>query len=129
MGKDTFVHMPVADGDCNVCHGEAPGHGGNPDKYRFGEIKAPGDLCFECHDRFKTRKFIHEPVKEGECTACHSPHGSPYKFQLVESESNLCFNCHDNEIISGKFIHGPADAGGCKACHDPHTADYEKNLK
>ena len=129
IGKDTFVHMPVTDGDCITCHGDVPEHGNNPDKYPYGDIKEPDDTCFECHDTFESRKFIHEPVQDGECTACHSSHGSPYKFHLLEGGRDLCFMCHDDGIISEKFIHGPAEAGVCIACHDPHSADYEKNLR
>lgn len=129
IGKEKFVHGPVAAGECTVCHGESLGHKNNPKKYKFGTIKGIDKICFTCHDRFKPKKFIHDPVEQGECTACHNPHGSSYKFQLVAEGAILCFNCHDEELVSGKFVHGPAAVGGCIACHEPHTADYEKNLK
>jgi DmsE family decaheme c-type cytochrome len=129
MDKDAFLHKPLAEGKCSECHGQSPKHKEKPETFKFGDILEPDKLCFSCHEQFDIKKFTHNPVEEGECTACHSPHGSPYKFHLLEFGGELCFTCHDEEIISNKFVHGPADAGGCIACHDPHVADYEKNLK
>jgi predicted CXXCH cytochrome family protein len=129
MGKNKFVHGPVAAGECTVCHGKMPKHGESPKRNKFGAVKDIENLCYSCHEHFKPRKFTHNPVEEGECTACHNPHGSPNKFQLISQGGELCFNCHDEEIASGKYVHGPVAVGGCIACHDPHTADYEKNLR
>lgn len=129
MGKDAFLHRPLEDGDCAVCHGDSAKHRDNPRKYKFGAIKEPSKLCFSCHEAFPGKQFTHTPVQEGECTVCHSPHGSPYKFQLLASGGDLCFTCHDKQLVAENFVHGPAAAGGCTACHDPHTADHEFNLK
>lgn len=129
MGKDKFVHGPVVAGECTVCHGNVTEHKDNPEKHKFGLIKEIDKTCYTCHGTFKPKKFLHNPVEMGECTACHSPHGSSYKFQLIAEGGDLCFNCHDKELVSGKYVHGPAAVGGCIACHDPHAADYEKNLK
>lgn len=129
INKQKFVHGPVVVGECTVCHGKSPKHKDKPKRYEFKEIKNLEKICYSCHDQFKPKKFIHNPVKEGECIACHNPHGSSYKFQLLEQGGALCFNCHDNEIVSKKYVHGPAVVGGCVACHEPHTADYENNLR
>ncbi len=129
MGKEKFVHGPVAAGECTVCHGESLKHKDKPAMYKFVKIENVIKACYTCHDKFKPKKFIHNPVEEGECTACHSPHGSPYRFQLLAKGGALCFNCHDEELVKGKFVHGPAAVGGCVTCHDPHTADYTKNLR
>lgn len=129
MGKDKFVHGPVATGACFSCHGEAPRHETSPKSYKFGKIKDLDKRCFACHDQFAARKFIHKPVEDRDCSACHDPHGSPYRFQLLSEKSALCFRCHDKNIVKGNFVHGPVAVGGCIACHEPHTADYEKNLK
>jgi predicted CXXCH cytochrome family protein len=129
INKFKFVHGPVAAGECTVCHGESKRHAENPRRYKFGAVKDLDKVCFKCHDKFKPKKFVHNPVQEGECTVCHSPHGSEFKFQLVAQGGELCFNCHDEELIGEKYVHGPAAVGGCVACHEPHTANYEKNLK
>ncbi len=129
MGTEKFVHGPVAAGECAVCHGESSKHKDKPDKYKFKPVENVAALCYECHEKFQARKFTHLPVEEGECVACHNPHGSANKFQLTAKGGELCFECHDEEIVQGKFVHGPAAVGGCVACHEPHTSDYEKNLR
>lgn len=129
MDKDKYVHGPVSQGECEFCHGKSPKHKDKPEKYKFKTIQEVSSLCYECHDPFPAKKTVHVPVEDGECTACHSPHGSPYKFQLLSKGGDLCFTCHDDELVSGAFVHGPAAVGGCIACHDPHTADFSNNLR
>lgn len=129
MKEVKYVHGPVAADECIICHGESPQHADNPKKHKFAEISNIQAKCFECHDPFPQKKLTHSPVEEGECLACHSPHGSQFKFQLLKKSGDLCFECHDEELVADKFVHGPAAVGGCVACHDPHTADYEKNLR
>lgn len=129
IGKDAFVHGPIAAGECAVCHGASPKHEKNPGKNKFKRIEDMETLCFSCHEQFEPKKFIHNPVENGECTSCHDPHGSPNKFQLLKKGGELCFECHENEIVGGKYVHGPAAVGGCIACHEPHTSDHEKNLR
>ena len=129
IGTEKFIHGPVAEGKCSVCHGESPKHKDSPEKFKFGVKDDLATICYSCHEKFKATNFVHSPVEEGECIACHSPHGSQYKFQLLAKGGELCFNCHDEDLVAGEFVHGPAAVGGCVACHDPHTADYAKNLK
>lgn len=129
MGKDKFVHGPAAVGDCIVCHkGDADKHKLSPAKNKFASIKDVGQLCYKCHDKVDTKKGVHKPVKEGQCTKCHDAHQSPYKYQLRGDGQNLCFMCHDKKIADGKFVHGPMAVGGCLACHNPHQTDFPKLL-
>jgi predicted CXXCH cytochrome family protein len=128
IDKQKFVHGPVAAGECTVCHGKSPEHKNDPEKFKFESIIEVSEVCYGCHEKFPAKKVTHMPVADGECTACHSPHGSPYKFQLLSKGGDLCFMCHDETLVAGKYVHGPAAVGGCIACHEPHTADYEKNL-
>lgn len=121
MGKDKFVHGPVAVGNCTTCH-QAEG------KHKFTAIKNAGLYCYKCHDRLDTKKAPHKPVREGNCTQCHNPHQSPYKYQLRAERTALCFICHDSKIMAGKYIHGPVAVGGCTMCHNPHQADFPKLL-
>lgn len=129
MGKDKFVHGPVAAGECEACHGSAPGHALDPGAHKFPKPRKTPEICFECHDPFPKKQFAHGPYEEGECTACHSPHGSPNKYQLVAKGSALCLTCHDEALVGGAFVHGPVAVGSCTACHDPHTASYARNLR
>lgn len=129
LTKVKYGHGPVEAEECAECHGTSKGHASNPKKNKFAAIKNVSAKCYGCHDKFPPKKYTHAPVADGECIACHNPHGSDNKFLLAEKGSKLCFNCHDDEIIKGKFVHGPAAVGGCIACHEPHTSDYEKNLR
>jgi predicted CXXCH cytochrome family protein len=117
MGKDTFVHGPVAVGNCAACH-RATG------KHRFAPIKRVSDFCYKCHDLLNTKSSVHTPVKNGNCTLCHDPHQSSHKYQLRADVTKICFNCHDKKIASGKYVHGPVSVGGCIMCHNPHQSDF-----
>lgn len=121
MGKDKFVHGPVAVGECTSCHKQKK-------KHVFAPITKVGKLCYECHEELHKQKSVHSPVKAGECTKCHDPHQSPFKFQLRASGGELCFLCHDRAILDGKFVHGPAAVGSCTACHSPHQSVNAKLL-
>ena len=129
VNKVKFVHGPVAAGECATCHGASEKHATNPKRYKFKKIEDLSKKCYDCHDKFKPKKFVHAPVKDGECAACHNPHGSNYKFQLLSKGGEMCFTCHDDAIVGGKFVHGPAAVGGCVACHEPHSSDYAKSLR
>ncbi|HWR59810.1 MAG TPA: cytochrome c3 family protein [Thermodesulfovibrionales bacterium] len=121
MGKQKFVHGPVAVGDCKTCHVPT-------DKHKFAPIKNVGQLCYKCHEKVDTKKGVHKPVKEGNCTKCHDAHETAYKFQLRADGRNLCFICHDKKVAEGKFVHGPVAVGGCSMCHNPHQTDFPKLL-
>ena len=121
MGKDKFVHGPMAGGECDACHKQTG-------KHKFEPINDVGGLCEQCHEKLTTQKVVHPPVKQGQCTMCHSPHQSPYKFQLRASGSDLCFLCHDKAMVSGKFVHGPVAEGGCSTCHATHQSEFPKLL-
>jgi len=121
MGKDKFVHGPVAVGDCASCHVATAAH-------KFVKITKSSEVCYKCHDKVDTKKGVHKPVKEGNCSQCHDPHQSGYKFQLRAEGSNLCFVCHDRKIATGSFVHGPVAVGGCSSCHNPHQTDFPSML-
>ena len=98
--KKTFLHGPVAQGQCSVCHDP---HGSKFDKLLKGtypeSIYASYDpevygLCFSCHDQELLTKesgkatdfrngsqnlhYLHAaiPRKGRTCRACHQPHSS-----------------------------------------------------
>lgn len=121
MGKDKFVHGPIAAGDCTFCH--VP-----EGKHKFKRIADVGKLCTECHEKLTTKQVVHAPVKEGKCTGCHDAHQSPNKFQLRAAGADLCFRCHNRSIVGGKFVHGPVAVGSCSTCHAMHQSDFPKLL-
>ena len=68
-------------------------------------------------------------MKEGECIACHRPHGGSGRFLLdvSEDQTELCLGCHDAAQFKQKVMHGPVAVGSCTKCHDAHESS-EKAL-
>ena len=79
MGKDKFVHGPVAAGDCSFCHKQD-----KKDQHVFQPINNVEALCYECHEKLSAGSLVHKPVAEGKCTGCHDPHQSANLFQLKD---------------------------------------------
>lgn len=121
MGKEKYLHGPMAVGECTSCHKKIRQH-------KFEPIADVGKLCDECHEKLTRMKVVHAPVKQGKCTTCHDPHQSPYKFQLRAAGSDLCFLCHNKSIAGGKSVHGPVAVGSCSTCHTMHQSNFPKLL-
>ena len=62
----------------------------------------------------------HDPVRDGECKACH-PQGVGRSSPVTEAR--LCNTCHDPKT-GYKRLHGPLGAGQCSICHDPHGSAF-----
>jgi len=79
----------------------------------------------ECHARVGGTENFHEPVKEGDCSACHKPINPvhPLKggksFALTAKDEALCYQCHDR-LGKKKVVHPPIKDGECAFCHKPH---------
>jgi predicted CXXCH cytochrome family protein len=111
-----FMHGPVAQHKCEACHSYV-----EPREHQFASINV-AELCATCHP-LSHRTVVHEPVRTGNCTGCHDPHGSPHRMMLVDDPTKgLCLNCHKPEQPAKKFEHGPYAAGGCILCHQPHSS-------
>jgi predicted CXXCH cytochrome family protein len=137
-------------------------------------LKARADaVCLTCHDKpikgtdghtiadmrpSLGGKFLHGPVKAGECSACHDVHGSPNDGLLKQTfpktfytsfdvkDYALCFSCHEKELVltdktmnltnfrDGEknlhFVHVNRDEKGrtCKTCHAVHGSDLPKHM-
>ena len=93
---------------------------------------ARGKLCLECHDKFKDKlnnKFVHTPVKTGECSECHNPHTSAHGKLLFADASKICSKCHEGIIpAKAKSVHKVVAEGNCAKCHDPHASNNKANL-
>ncbi len=132
------------------------------------------ELCLKCHNRVRrtARGFVlnmkrwlkenpehHGPILMGDCSACHSPHGSdewrmlrkafpsklytPFKVEKYA----LCFDCHDEELVlekntssstgfrNGKtnlhYIHvnDPEKGRRCVVCHNIHATKGPKHVR
>ncbi len=126
------THAPVEE-DCSTCHDP------HSSDTRFQLVSPPKELCASCHrdvspdvyDAIDTAKFKHEPVAKGECTKCHTPHGSDVVSLLKGKGINLCGTCHQDlgdEIAESKYLHGPVKTGSCTECHNVHGSQFSRLL-
>jgi predicted CXXCH cytochrome family protein len=79
--------------------------------------------CYECHDKSKEvfgTGSPHQPVADGDCSACHADHGAENKLVLSKEVPELCWDCHDE--MNGAQKHDPVASGNCLDCHSIHTA-------
>jgi predicted CXXCH cytochrome family protein len=154
---------------CLNCH--TP-HGGQLAKLMKTE---PIKACLACHDKkievakdhiIPTMAAVldpttdkHGPIREGDCSGCHLPHGGPnakllakpyddafyQSFEIAKYE--LCFSCHDKELVlkektpnltkfrNGEqnlhFLHVNKEKKGrnCRACHSTHTSTQPVHLR
>jgi predicted CXXCH cytochrome family protein len=76
------THGPYEAGACDTCHERASAS--NPGK----ALKVTNDLCFDCHDDFKTGSAVKlekskHPAGTTACTKCHNPHNSKKRKLLM----------------------------------------------
>ena len=78
----------------------------------------------ECHPTVVKHKYLHGPLKIGQCTVCHLPlPGTDHKFKLVATEETLCMTCHKRVGTKGYIQHDPVAKGKCMGCHDAHGSE------
>ena len=94
MGKDKYVHGPVASGDCRFCHKAE-----KPDRHEFKPIKDVAALCYACHDKLHLGPVVHKPVKDGNCTGCHNPHQSGHNLQLRGGGRTSALSATTNQLL------------------------------
>jgi predicted CXXCH cytochrome family protein len=132
LAELTNVHAPLEEGECESCHQQVQEQHPATEGVSFELVEPGAKLCYQCHDSYSRNLEIHAPVRGGQCTACHNPHGSKTgKFLLgVDHDlTSVCASCHEGEAFSGEFKHGPSASGACSECHDPHGANSAALLK
>ncbi len=98
------------------------------------KLKEPDQrkICVACHgdfDQTLKKRFVHAPVKNGECSDCHNPHVSSHSKLLSEDTRQICASCHDGVVPrNAKSVHKVVGDGQCQKCHDPHASDNAANL-
>ena len=163
QGKGSEVHGPFQkDAKCYLCHNA---HVSDHENLLMDKEEK---LCFTCHNkkikkagrtvkniekRVYKAKFVHEPVKEDGCSACHEAHTPDNYFLLsaafpsgsygdgkAESFAH-CFDCHDEALMTKKetvtdtnfrngnenlhYLHVNREkARNCTTCHDIHGSKY-----
>jgi len=131
-------------------------------------------VCLKCHNQpianeqgrvisnmeptLTKSKYLHGPVRSGNCSGCHEPHGSDEKMLLKGAFSQsfyasfdvknfeLCFKCHTEEMVktpkteemtsfrNGRlnlhYIHVNRSTKGrtCRTCHVIHGSDNPKHM-
>lgn len=134
-------------------------------------VREGAELCYTCHGQdepgrsdalpnirgeIEGKEHVHGPVAEGECAACHDPHGSNHAGLLSgpfpktfyapyqPDEYDFCFQCHDKELLTAQpvneqtgfrngadnlhYRHVARKQKGrtCLACHSVHASDGQK---
>ncbi len=116
---DFTQHQPYAEKNCAACH----------DAQAMNRLVAPGEqLCFQCHDLGKAKRYVHGPIAGGGCLVCHDPHRSQYRHLLVSDSVGFCLRCHDRAALRPVEGHA-AEAGQCTDCHDAHMSDQRYLLR
>jgi predicted CXXCH cytochrome family protein len=155
-------------GGCMTCH--TP----HASPVSAGLRDDPLTLCRSCHEReittaegetiagfahqVEARMFLHGPVRQRDCGACHNSHGSDH-FRLLVGEYSpefyakfdldnfqLCFSCHPqrgmlterttqltgfrNGDLNLHYVHvnRPEKGRTCRACHATHGSDRPKHM-
>ena len=117
---------PPMTGNCRNCHPRA-----NAGNYRAIDQGRKSCQTASCHPRIGRKKFLHGPLKKGECLACHNPHGTSSPAFTSKPRQELCFSCHTGlgQEFDRKVVHFPVKKGECLSCHDPHESDQRFHLK
>jgi predicted CXXCH cytochrome family protein len=131
--------------------------------------------CLSCHDKpiqkpgdgvvqsvaelAKPDVFKHGPIRDGNCSGCHTLHGGPLPRLLAKPYTEafyqafsvdayaLCFSCHDKQLVLAKdtegltrfrngnqnlhFLHvdKPERGRSCYACHMTHASTHPSHIR
>lgn len=145
-GSMTDPHAPMAQYQCESCHGPLGEHGKK--RLRKGESREPmihfarqeavpimekNAICSSCHRQRDQRHWpgsTHE-VNDVACTDCHQLHIKEDPISLKRMQVQVCGSCHQAERMASKrFSTHPLEYGqmGCTDCHNPHGSTGEKLL-
>jgi predicted CXXCH cytochrome family protein len=80
----SFVHGPVAVGQCLLCHNQ------HKSKIKHLLIAPEPELCYQCHDK-NTIELIaaHSPEQLSSCTNCHNAHASSNRALLKDNSFQI----------------------------------------
>lgn len=143
-----YAHGPYAAQQCYQCH--STGSSATFRSFSSGGGKSSGapasqnvssrlvlpikELCIDCHTgksvnaAFNRGLWVHGPVSEGICIACHGPHASPHPYMLHKGSSReMCSSCHTAGFIIMTEDHKKDEE--CTSCHNPHVGKNRFLLK
>ena len=144
-----YAHGPYGAGSCESCHlGAAKSASGQLSSSATVVsprlVQRKTELCVGCHsDQHSPREdpgatWLHGPVANGECTACHSPHQSARPYLLLQDNGPaLCGQCHSAEDLQRTALHAANPTAECTGCHNAHAgrdrfllkADYDERSR
>ncbi len=87
--------------------------------------------CLSCHAKVldpPPGQVLHQAVKDGNCTACHSAHQSVRPALLHPTAEQMCLPCHKPE----KFLterHPKVQRVDCTLCHRGHSSPQPTLLR
>ena len=87
--------------------------------------------CLTCHANVKTAKpgqTLHAAVANGECIACHAPHGSRREHLVRPGAERICLQCHDLDEID-EAAHRNVVRVDCLICHSGHASERPSLLR
>lgn len=124
----TVRHAPLKVG-CGSCHTPVEGRLHPKEKQSMGRGEGVPVICIRCHSPEIMRgAYVHRPMAEGKCLACHESHTSNHPYLLKGEGSTLCAQCH-RKPFADPVLHKPVADGNCIGCHDPHAAGSRNLLK
>ncbi len=97
---------------------------------KLKDIDVVDSICLSCHEKVKqppTGQRLHQPVRKGMCTTCHS-HNSPLPQLIRPLAEKICLGCHDLEEIQ-KDTHPRVTRADCLVCHTGHSSPRKHLLK
>jgi len=126
------IHLPIlGKSGCLSCHNP---HASKQKGLIRGNMIT---MCGRCHQdtihRQEKSETKHEPIKDGQCMACHEAHASN-NIYLMKQESIIdqCGTCHDWQKHSthpiGDKVRDPRNknlALTCLSCHRSHGTEYK----
>lgn len=94
------------------------------------------ELCVTCHadKAYEAAEaqglWMHGPVANGRCVACHSPHRAARQYMLLgKNNVDLCTGCHRQPDLVRTAAHQKDPQADCLACHNPHLGRGASLLK
>jgi predicted CXXCH cytochrome family protein len=94
----------------------------DPDVRPTEPVEPGSCMTGECHRERRRAAYLHKPVMEVACDACHMPEQPGHKFPIRQEGAELCTVCHPSTAL-GAHTHQVVEQEGCLPCHDPHASN------
>ena len=92
------------------------------------EARTASCLGAGCHDNVVNQPFVHGPVAQRNCQACHAElEPRQHTFRDAMPRERMCVGCHVLPIRD--VVHKPVEVGDCTSCHDPHGSSHKMMLR